>query len=171
PRARAQRAPDDRPRRRRRASASRRLPGAGAAQRRGAPRADSRTGVHDPRRRLHVTLGPHTAVVRDEVVRLLERTTAPATRAVLGELADELDRPLRLAVTGRVNAGKSTLVNALLRQRIAPTDVSECTRYASWFRFGTPERVEVVGPDGTRRPVQLRPDGRLPASLGDLCHL
>src|SRR5690606_20646847 len=92
----------------------------------------------------------------------------PATRAVLGELADELDRPLRLAVTGRVNAGKSTLVNALLCQRIAPTDVSECTQYAAWFRFGTPERVEVVGPDGTRRQVALRPDGRLPAALGDL---
>lgn len=115
-----------------------------------------------------MTLGPHTALVRDEVIRLLESTTSATTRAVLDELADELDRPLRLAVTGRVNAGKSTLVNALLRQRIAPTDVSECTRYAAWFRFGTPERVEVVGPDGTRRQVALRPDGRLPAALGDL---
>ena len=115
-----------------------------------------------------MTLGPHTAIVRDEIVRLLDATTAPATRAVLGELADELDRPLRLAVTGRVNAGKSTLVNALLRQRIAPTDVSESTQYAAWFRFVTPERVEVVGPDGTRRQVALRPDGRLPAALGDL---
>ena len=65
--------------------------------------------------------------------------------------------PLRVAVTGRVNAGKSTLVNALLRRRIAPTDVTECTRYACWFQHGVPERVEVVGPDGTREPCSCAP--------------
>lgn len=110
----------------------------------------------------------HTQVVHREISALIPRVISTETRALLTRLTDELDQPLRVAVTGRVNAGKSTLVNALLRQRIAPTDVSECTQYAAWFRFGTPERVEVVGPDGTRRAVTLRPDGRLPAALGDL---
>lgn len=118
-----------------------------------------------------MTLGPTTTRISDELDELVEHAVGETSRTILGRLRSELDEPLRLAVTGRVNAGKSTLVNALLRQRIAPTDVSECTRYASWFRFGTPERVEVVGPDGTRRPVRLRNDGRLPASLGDLSDL
>lgn len=118
-----------------------------------------------------MSLGPTTERVAAEIEVLTHQVTGARTIDLLRELLIELDQPLRVAVTGRVNAGKSTLVNALLRQRIAPTDVSECTRYATWFRFGTPERVEVVGPDGTRRPVQLRSDGRLPASLGDLSDL
>lgn len=112
--------------------------------------------------------GEHSELVHREISALLPRVVSGETRTLLSRLTEELDQPLRVAVTGRVNAGKSTLVNALLRQRIAPTDVSECTQYAAWFRFGTPERVEVVGPDGTRRAVTLRPDGRLPAALGDL---
>ncbi len=77
-----------------------------------------------------------------------------------------LDEPVRVAVTGRVNAGKSTIVNALLRQRIAATDVSECTKHVTWFRYGVPERVDVVMVDGSRRPVRLRADGRLPDRIG-----
>lgn len=115
-----------------------------------------------------MTLGPHTSRIGEAIEILRAGISGGQTRAALDDLIEELQRPLRIAVTGRVNAGKSTLVNALLQQRIAPTDVSECTRYAAWFRFGTPERVEVVGPDGTRRPVSLRPDGRLPAAIGDL---
>jgi len=115
-----------------------------------------------------MTLGPHTALISSELEALRAATTVEQTVELFDAVIAELRQPLRIAVTGRVNAGKSTLVNALLGQRIAPTDVSECTKYAAWFRFGTPERVEVVGPDGTRRPVALRPDGRLPAALGDL---
>ncbi|MEO7572000.1 MAG: GTPase [Acidimicrobiales bacterium] len=75
-----------------------------------------------------------------------------------------LDEPLRVAVAGRVNAGKSTLVNALLRQRVAPTDVSECTRYVTWYRYGVPERLEVVSRDGSRQRMALLADGSLPRS-------
>jgi hypothetical protein len=71
-----------------------------------------------------------------------------------------------VAVAGRVNAGKSTLVNALLRQRVAPTDVSECTRYVTWYRHGLPERCEVVGRDGSRASLPLLTDGSLPRSPG-----
>jgi predicted GTPase len=70
--------------------------------------------------------------------------------------------PLRVAVAGRVSSGKSTLVNALLGRRIAPTDVGECTRLVTRFRFGNPERMEIVGRDGSRQAVGLLPDGTLP---------
>jgi hypothetical protein len=63
-----------------------------------------------------------------------------------------------------VSSGKSTLVNALLRQRVAPTDVSECTRYVTVYRYGVPERVEVVLRDGQRHGMALMPDGTLPRS-------
>ena len=86
-------------------------------------------------------------------------------RALVQQLRAEFAEPLRVAVAGRIKAGKSTLVNALLRQRVAPTDVGECTRYVTWYRFGFPERVEVVGRDGSRRSRPLRADGSLPPEL------
>jgi len=80
------------------------------------------------------------------------------------QIEANLLEPLRVAVAGRVSSGKSTLVNALLGRRIAPTDVGECTRLVTRFRFGSPERVDVVGRDGSTRTVGLSAD----ASLNDL---
>ena len=62
-----------------------------------------------------------------------------------------LDEPLRVAIAGRLKAGKSTLVNALIGRRVAPTEVGECTRIVTQFRYGTADRVDVVRRDGTRR--------------------
>lgn len=93
------------------------------------------------------------------------RSTGPISRR-LGDLDRRLRAPLNVAVVGRVNAGKSTLVNALLGRHVAPTDVSECTRIVTWFRYGSPERVEAVMNDGSRRAVQLEPGGYLPRTLG-----
>jgi hypothetical protein len=88
-------------------------------------------------------------------------------QALVARIREGLAQPLRVAVAGRVNAGKSTLVNALLGQRVAPTDVSECTRYVTWYRHGLPERCEVVGRDGTRATLALLADGSLPRSPGE----
>jgi GTPase SAR1 family protein len=80
-------------------------------------------------------------------------------------LETRLRQPLRIAVAGRVKAGKSTLVNALLGQRVAPTDVSECTRVVTWFSYGHPERLEVLMRDGRTVEAQFTDDGMLPAEL------
>jgi GTPase SAR1 family protein len=84
----------------------------------------------------------------------------------LEELLTRLREPVRIAVVGRVNAGKSTMVNALLGQRVAPTDVSECTRLVTWFRYGHPQRVEIELHDGSRAETRLGSDGRLPDEVG-----
>jgi GTPase SAR1 family protein len=83
----------------------------------------------------------------------------------LSAIAVRLREPLRLVVAGRVNAGKSTLVNALLGRRIAPTDVSECTRVVTWFRFGFPETIEVIPRQGAPRRLAFD-NGELPRHLG-----
>jgi hypothetical protein len=84
----------------------------------------------------------------------------------LDDLERRLREPVRVAVVGRVNAGKSTLVNALLAQRVAPTDISECTRLVTWFHYGHPQRIEIELIDGSRIDTQLGPDGLLPNELG-----
>jgi hypothetical protein len=100
-----------------------------------------------------------------ELITSGEPLAPEAMRPQLAALARRLREPVRVAVVGRVNSGKSTIVNALLGQRVAPTDVSECTRLVCWFRYGHPQRVEVELLDGSRRAVPLGPDGRLPPSL------
>jgi len=83
----------------------------------------------------------------------------------LDGLKRRIREPVRVAVVGPVNAGKSTIVNALLGQRVAPTDVSECTRLVSWFRYGHPQRIEIQLKDGTSVAAQLGSDGSLPSQL------
>ncbi|MFV2109033.1 dynamin family protein [Micromonospora sp. LOL_015] len=77
-----------------------------------------------------------------------------------------LDEPLRVAIAGRLKAGKSTLVNALIGRRVAPTEVGECTRVVTQFRYGTADRVDVVRRDGSRVSLPLDPTGVIPQRLG-----
>ena len=56
-------------------------------------------------------------------------------QAVIAELERRLHEPLRLAIAGMVKAGKSTLLNAMLGEQIAPTDAGECTRVVTWYRY------------------------------------
>ncbi|SJM70549.1 dynamin family protein [Gulosibacter sp. 10] len=75
-----------------------------------------------------------------------------------------LDETIRLAVVGRVKAGKSTLVNALVGRVVAPTAAVECTRITTHYTFGGPERGEVVTRNGQRVPFDLV-NGCLPEHL------
>lgn len=110
-----------------------------------------------------VTLCARIMEVCDGVVGRL--APGPASVAVAAVRA-RLEEPLRVAVAGRVKAGKSTLVNALLRQQVAPTGVGECTKVVTWYRYGHPERLQIVPHEGPTREVPFGADALLPASLG-----
>ena len=73
-----------------------------------------------------------------ELIASGEELVPDSLRPDLAELQLRLREPVRVAVVGKVSAGKSTMVNALLGQRVAPTDVSECTRLVTWFHYGHP---------------------------------
>jgi tRNA U34 5-carboxymethylaminomethyl modifying GTPase MnmE/TrmE len=66
-------------------------------------------------------------------------------------LRDELDRPLVLAILGEFNAGKSTLVNAIVGAEVAPTGILPTTATLNLLRGGAERRVRVVRKDGTTR--------------------
>jgi hypothetical protein len=111
---------------------------------------------------------------------LLERTRGALGRAVdlyrgttdgarLAELRDRLDEPLRVAVAGRVKAGKSTLLNALVGERLAPTDAGECTRIVTWYRDGHTYQVTALPAGGTPRQLRFhREDGAIEIDLDGL---
>ncbi|WP_258803272.1 dynamin family protein [Pseudarthrobacter sp. NS4] len=92
----------------------------------------------------------------------------PAITAVLQGFARRLAEPLRVAVAGMVKAGKSTLLNAIIGEEIAPTDTGECTRIVTWYRHGQTPRITLYPTHGSPRSLPLkRVDGRLVFVLGD----
>jgi|GEM_PF-660898 molecular chaperone DnaK len=54
------------------------------------------------------------------------------------DLANAVEAPCTVAVVGRVKAGKSTFVNALLGEDLAKTGATETTATINRFSFGTP---------------------------------
>ncbi len=111
--------------------------------------------------------------VADEVLTLArmlaERAPDAATRADAEAVVDRLSGPLRVAIAGRVKAGKSTLLNALVGERLAPTDAGECTRIVSRYQRGAGYEVVAQLRDGRTEPLGFsRSDGSLDIRLGSL---
>jgi hypothetical protein len=83
-----------------------------------------------------------------------------------------LDDPLRVAFAGRLKAGKSTLLNALIGERLAATDATECTRVVTWYVAGPAVRAWAYPADPGRGPARQlrfgRADGRTHIDLGTL---
>src|SRR6266536_5321993 len=109
--------------------------------------------------------GPLSAAVANLCTRLQPQVSG-RTAAGFREVLRRLSAPLQVAVAGRIKSGKSTLVNALIGRRVAPTDVGECTRVVTQFRYGTSDRVDVVRRNGTRASLPLDDAGMIPQRLG-----
>ena len=93
----------------------------------------------------------------------------PEVLVQLDEFEKRLDQPLRVALVGSVKAGKSTLLNGLLGERIAPTDSRECTRIVTWYHYGATPRVQaqLTNGDTVSLPAKRQQD-RLELDLGEL---
>lgn len=70
-------------------------------------------------------------------------------------IASILWSPPRIVVVGRLKAGKSTLVNALIGAPLAETAALEATNVVTVYSNGAPSRAEVVKLDGTVEPQPL----------------
>jgi Dynamin family len=69
--------------------------------------------------------------------------------AILFTAAARLDEPMRLAVAGQINRGKSTLVNALLGREVLKTARRELTFNVNELFYADPAHVTVHFRDGT----------------------
>lgn len=105
--------------------------------------------------------------VRTLVGELEQSLAGHPSQARIKDIAERLDGPLRVAIAGRVKAGKSTLLNALVGERLAPTDAGECTRIVTRYRYGDQYGVTAqLRSGGTRTLAFTRGDTALRIDLG-----
>ena len=107
--------------------------------------------------------------VKQLVDTIIERVDGSQDDADLRAVRNRLDQPLRVAIAGRVKAGKSTLLNALVGEQLAPTDAGECTKIVTWYRHGPTYRVTLDLIDGSTRTVPFsRQSGAIEVDLQTL---
>jgi replication fork clamp-binding protein CrfC len=82
----------------------------------------------------------------------------PDVHNELERIGYRLNQPIRIALAGTLKAGKSTLVNALVGEEIAPTDATEATRIVTWFRHGPVPKVTANHRGGRRSNVPIARD-------------
>ena len=70
----------------------------------------------------------------------------------LDVLSERASMPCELAIAGRVKAGKSSFLNALLGEKLAMVGTTETTATINYFKYGVPKDQEhpvlVVWEDG-----------------------
>ncbi len=99
----------------------------------------------------------------------LEAWRGTAVERRVESIRDRLAAPLRVAIAGRVKAGKSTLLNGLVGDHLAPTDASECTKVVTWYRRGHYYKATLYPHDGEpTEQAPTRDEGAIDIDLGDL---
>ena len=104
--------------------------------------------------------------------RLLQRTIeayrgSPETQRWLRGELDRIDAPLRVAIAGKVKAGKSTLLNAMVGEMVAATDAAECTKLVTWYQYANVPRLTLYPKAGAPRQLPAtRRNGKLIIDLG-----
>ena len=104
--------------------------------------------------------------------RLLQRTIeayrgSPGTQRWLRGELDRIDAPLQVAIAGKVKAGKSTLLNAMVGEMVAATDAAECTKLVTWYQHANAPRLTLYPKAGAPRQLPAsRRDGKLIIDLG-----
>src|SRR5947209_17659763 len=80
-----------------------------------------------------------------------------------------MEQPLRVAIAGRVKAGKSTLLNALVGEELAPTDAGECTQVPWWFHDGVTYRATLHPRSGPPQAARVtRTDGAIELDMVEM---
>ncbi|MEM7095873.1 MAG: dynamin family protein [Actinomycetota bacterium] len=107
------------------------------------------------------------ASVRNLLVQAQQAYANTESAPRVTQLAERFEEPLRVAIAGKVKAGKSTLLNGLVGQELAPTDAGECTKIITWYLDGLTYRA-TLHPRG-RGPVETpitRADHSVDVDLG-----
>jgi hypothetical protein len=103
-------------------------------------------------------LGNAGAIVLALTAEMARKLDGSPYQREIETIGERLNGPLRVAIAGRVKAGKSTLLNALVGERLAPTNAGECTRLVSWYRRGPRYEVMARLKTGQEKALEFRRD-------------
>jgi|GEM_PF-967421 len=67
---------------------------------------------------------------------------------LLQQCQQRLQQPMRVAIVGLIKAGKSTLMNALLQEKVVATGAVEATFNVNWLKYGDAPSLTVYFKDG-----------------------
>jgi GTP-binding protein EngB required for normal cell division len=90
-----------------------------------------------------------------------------ASVSAVAEVATERARPLKLAIVGEFNAGKSTFINALIGADVAPTGVLPTTATLHHLRWA-PDPIARISFGDHESPERIVPLGDLRSTLRSL---
>lgn len=114
-------------------------------------------------------LAPFSRDVRRVLLDAAGLCTGAEDADLLRRLAGTLGEPLRVALAGLVKAGKSTLLNALLSERVAATDAAECTRMITSYEYGADAAASAQLRDGSWHDLDVATaQGSVSVNTGDL---
>ncbi len=84
-----------------------------------------------------------------------ERKQLNDLHETIEETQKHLKEPLRVAISGFMKAGKSTIMNALLKEKMVYTGSLVTTYTVTWFKYGEEKRVEIVFKNGTTEQCSI----------------
>lgn len=84
------------------------------------------------------------AALLGELQRAAKRLDRFELLSAIEAIAIERERPLRLAILGEFNAGKSTFLNALLGEDVAPTGILPTTAALHWLSWAADPFARIV---------------------------
>ncbi|MFF7260845.1 dynamin family protein [Streptomyces sp. NPDC008159] len=113
------------------------------------------------------TLTGRFLTVLKEAARATDRPALDPVRQTIGSGAARLGTRMGVAVVGRVSQGKSTLVNALIGDRLTPTGALELSYSINRVRYGDAPSLTVHHRDGTSFPADLDELERYAARAAD----
>lgn len=64
------------------------------------------------------------------------------------EIIEDQERPLRVAIAGKIKAGKSTLINSLIEEELLGMNVLPATAKVTVLRYGDEQKIEKVYKNG-----------------------
>lgn len=110
-------------------------------------------------------------VLRWELTSLASRS--PSLAVACEPLIERVYTPPRIVLVGRLKAGKSTLLNALIGAEVARTAALEATNVVAAYQNGAPERAEFHLHDGSVILVPTRRDeiAVLPAPAAEISYV
>ena len=97
------------------------------------------------------------STIREQIARdIPPNDTARRALQVLEELGQRLRKPLRIAIVGEGNSGKTSLANTLIGEEVLITDLLRNTRASILVRHAETPALFLVDVDGNREAVTDR---------------